>query len=53
MLWGGDWPHVTEKVKPDEWALLNTIEQWFEDDKAKRLALVDNPCEVYGFQKTV
>lgn len=49
MLWGNDFPHVTEKVKPNEWDLLNTIDQWFENDRAKQLALVENPAEVYGF----
>lgn len=49
MLWGNDFPHVTEKKKPDEWELLETIEQWFQSEKAKQLALVDNPAEVYGF----
>lgn len=43
MLWGTDFPHVTEKVKPDEWSLLETIDAWFDTDHAKRLALVENP----------
>lgn len=50
MLWGNDWPHVTEKIKPDEWELLETIDRWFPTEKAKRLALVENPAEVYGFK---
>lgn len=49
MLWGTDFPHVTEKVKPDEWSLLETIDAWFNTDHAKRLALVENPEQVYGF----
>ena len=49
MLWGNDFPHVTEKVKPDEWDLLETIDRWFANDRAKELALVKNPEEVYGF----
>lgn len=49
MLWGTDFPHVTEKVKPDEWSLLETIDAWFDTDHAKRLALVENPEQVYGF----
>lgn len=50
MLWGNDWPHVTEKVKPSEWDLLETIDRWLPTEKAKRLALVENPAEVYGFK---
>jgi len=49
MLWGSDFPHVTEKVKPDEQALFDTIEQWFPSEWARKLALCDNPAEVYGF----
>ena len=49
MLWGNDFPHVTEKVKPDEWDLLETIDRWFPTEKARHLALVENPAEVYGF----
>jgi D-galactarolactone isomerase len=49
MLWGNDFPHVTEKIKPNEWELLETIDRWFADDRARRLALVENPAKVYGF----
>ncbi|MCI8453135.1 MAG: amidohydrolase family protein [Lachnospiraceae bacterium] len=49
MLWGNDFPHVTEKAKPDEWELLDTIDRWFAGERARRLALADNPAEVYGF----
>jgi predicted TIM-barrel fold metal-dependent hydrolase len=52
MLWGNDFPHVTEKFKPDEWDLLGTIDSWFCSDRAKRLALVENPEEVYGFSSS-
>lgn len=51
MLWGSDFPHVTEKVKPDEWDLLSTIDRWFPARRAKELALVENPAEVYGFSQ--
>lgn len=49
VVWGSDYPHVTEKVKPSETALTEMISQWFPTDKARRLALVDNPEELYGF----
>ncbi len=49
MLWGSDFPHVTEKVKPEERKLLKTIDQWFLSERAKQLALVENPAQVYGF----
>ena len=49
VVWGSDYPHVTEKVKPSETVLTEMISQWFPTDKARRLALVDNPEELYGF----
>lgn len=49
MLWGSDFPHVTEKVKPEEGKLLETIDQWFLSGREKQLALVENPAQVYGF----
>ena len=49
MLWGSDFPHVTEKEKPDEFRLVAEIDEWFETERAKRLALSENPAEVYGF----
>ena len=49
VVWGSDYPHVTEKVKPSEAVLTEMISQWFPTDEARRLALVDNPEELYGF----
>ena len=49
VVWGTDYPHVTEKVKPDETALVNMIPVWLPTEKARQLALVDNPQELYGF----
>ena len=51
VLWGTDYPHVTEKEKLDEWKLLETIDAWFDTEKQKELALVKNPEEVYVFGK--
>lgn len=50
VLWGSDFPHVTEKVKPEESVLTEMIADWFPTEKARQLALVENPAEVYGFQ---
>ena len=49
MLWGSDFPHVTEKVKPEESILAEMIADWFPTEKSRELALVKNPAEVYGF----
>ncbi len=50
MLWGSDWPHVTEKAgKPDDAALFDRLADWVPDETTRRRVLVDNPCELYGF----
>ena len=49
VVWGSDFPHVTEKVKPDEKELVELIANWLPSDHARQLALVDNPQELYGF----
>ena len=49
VVWGSDFPHVTEKVKPDEAFLTNMIADWMPDEKGRKLALVTNPEELYGF----
>lgn len=51
MLWGSDWPHPTEKsAKPDDAALFDRLADWSPDEATRRRILVDNPCEIYGFE---
>jgi len=49
VVWGSDFPHVTEKKKPDPFMLTEMIAKWLPTEKARQLALVDNPKELYGF----
>lgn len=49
VVWGSDFPHVTEKVKPEEKELVDLIYTWLPSEYARQLALVDNPQELYGF----
>jgi len=49
VVWGSDFPHVTEKAKPDERELVELIADWLPSERARQLALVDNPQELYGF----
>lgn len=49
VVWGSDFPHVTEKVKPDEDGLAEMIPLWFPTERARQMALADNPQELYGF----
>lgn len=50
MVWGSDYPHVTEIIKPDEGYLTDMIAQWLPTEQARQLALVTNPEELYGFE---
>lgn len=50
VVWGSDYPHVTEKVKPSEAILAEMISQWLPTERSRELALVRNPEEVYGFR---
>ena len=49
VVWGSDFPHVTEMHKPDEAMLANLIPLWFPTQRSRQLALADNPAELYGF----
>lgn len=49
VVWGSDFPHVTEKEKPNELDLVNLIPLWLPTERARQLALTDNPQELYGF----
>lgn len=50
VVWGSDYPHVTEKVKPSEAILAEMISQWLPTERPRELSLVRNPEEVYGFR---
>lgn len=49
VVWGSDFPHVTERDKPAPESLIEQIPRWLPDARAQRLALADNPKELYGF----
>jgi len=49
LVWGSDWPHPTEKVKPDDADLLNLLAEWVPDTATRNRILVDNPAKLYGF----
>jgi len=52
MVWGSDWPHPTEKDKPDDALLLDLLSEWAPDAATRRRILVDNPQALYGFSET-
>ena len=49
LVWGSDWPHPTETVKPDDAVLLDLLGRWTGSDALTRRVLVDNPARLYGF----
>ena len=50
LLWGSDWPHPTERAKPDDAVLFDLLQEWARDEETRRRILVDNPAELYGFK---
>ena len=50
LLWGTDWPHATEAVKPDDADLFDLLAYWLPGAAKRELVLVDNPQRLYGFQ---
>jgi D-galactarolactone isomerase len=51
MVWGSDWPHPTEKDKPDDAVLFDLLTAWAPDEATRNRILVDNPATLYGFAK--
>ena len=52
MVWGSDWPHTTEKAKPDDAVLFDLFTDWAPEEATRRRILVDNPEALYGFPKS-
>jgi D-galactarolactone isomerase len=51
VVWGSDWPHPTEKEKPNDAALFDLLAEWEPDDAQRARILVTNPEALYGFAK--
>jgi predicted TIM-barrel fold metal-dependent hydrolase len=52
MVWGSDWPHPTEKEKPDDAVLFDLIADWAPEEATRHRILVINPEALYGFAPT-
>lgn len=50
LVWGSDWPHITETHKPDGAALYDLLAVWAGSDRVRDLILIENPAELYGFR---
>jgi predicted TIM-barrel fold metal-dependent hydrolase len=53
VVWGSDWPHVTEPAdkKPDDAIMLDVFEAWGLTEAQKRQIFVSNPEKFYDFPK--
>jgi D-galactarolactone isomerase len=51
MVWGSDWPHPTEKDKPNDAVLFNLLMDWAPDEATRHRILVDNPASLYSFTR--
>ena len=48
-VWASDWPHPTEKEKPDDAVLFDLLAEWAPDPASRTVILVQNPATLYGF----
>jgi predicted TIM-barrel fold metal-dependent hydrolase len=51
MVWGSDWPHPTEKEKPNDAVLFDLLSEWAPDEATRQRVLVTNPEALYGFAR--
>jgi predicted TIM-barrel fold metal-dependent hydrolase len=49
LVWGSDWPHPTERVKPDDALLFDLLLDWVPSERLRQRILVENPAQLYGF----
>ena len=49
MVWASDWPHPTEKDKPDDAVLIDLLAEWAPEEAMRTRILVQNPATLYGF----
>ena len=52
VVWGSDWPHPTQKIKPDDALLFDLLADWAPNEATRRRILVSNPETLYGFPKS-
>ena len=49
LLWGTDWPHVTEAEKPDDAYLLHQLRRWIPATEMQAVVFAENASNLYGF----
>lgn len=53
MLWASNWPHPSVKTPPDDADLFDLLLEWAEDEEVRRRILVENPAQLYGFDRLI
>ena len=51
LIWGSDYPHLSFADKVGGSVLFNLLGRWAPDEATRRKILVDNPAELFGFNK--
>ena len=51
MVWGSDWPHPTEKDKPDDAVLFDLLAAIAPDEAVRNRILIANPARLSDFPK--
>jgi 2-pyrone-4,6-dicarboxylate lactonase len=52
LLWGSDWPHPNYfNPMPNDADLLDLMLEWVPDAEVRRLIMVENPRELFGFRE--
>ena len=51
LIWGSDYPHLSFADKVGGPVLFNLLGGWAPDEATRRKILVDNPAELFGFNK--
>jgi len=49
LVWGSDWPHPTEAIKPNDANMLDMLMRWTNERAVIEQILVNNPAELYVF----
>jgi len=56
VLWGSDWPHASatagHQAVPNDAQLMTLLAGWTDTASALHRVLVDNPAELYGFDRS-
>lgn len=49
LVWGSNWPHPNETVKPNDARLIDLLAEWAPDEGTRHRILVENPARLYRF----